>query len=147
MQSVKSEAVGPWNEGLSKKEKSSRHSQGWSNQFGFPWELGMFWNLTVGGVGQRAIGCPGLDEPFGSLKTGPTWPFRNNKSPIWASPAMQCGLNNYAPDGGPPMHQIIDELASDNEYFADTVKLRFWNTFRQQEKYSKTEVIPKQRVY
>ena len=33
---------------------------------------------------------------------------------------MQCGLNDYAPDGGPPMHQIIDELASDNEYFADT---------------------------
>ena len=43
------------------------HSQGWNNAFAFPWELGMYWNFTTGGVGQRAIGCPGLDEPFGEV--------------------------------------------------------------------------------
>ena len=27
----------------------------------------MYWNLTVGGLNQRAMGCPGLDEPFGTI--------------------------------------------------------------------------------
>ena len=36
-------------------------------RFGFPWEIGMYWNLTVGGLNQRAVGCPGLDEPFGTI--------------------------------------------------------------------------------
>merc|ERR1712243_448331 len=39
-------------------------------------------------------------------------------SPIWATGAMKCNLNDYAPEGT-PMHQIIDDLASDNEYFAE----------------------------
>lgn len=36
-------------------------------RFGFPWEIGMYWNLTVGGLNQRAMGCPGLDVPFGTI--------------------------------------------------------------------------------
>ena len=36
-------------------------------RFGFPWEIGMYWNLTVGGLNQRAMGCPGLDAPFGTI--------------------------------------------------------------------------------
>ena len=42
------EPIGPWQEDMSKKEKARRH-RGWSNQFGFPWEIGLYWNLTVGG--------------------------------------------------------------------------------------------------
>ena len=38
-------------------------------------------------------------------------------SPIWASRAMDCGLNDYAPEGK-PVHEIVEELASDNEHFA-----------------------------
>ena len=33
---------------------------------------------------------------------------------------MDCQNNTYAPDGGKPMHQIVDELAADNEVFATT---------------------------
>ena len=43
------EATGPWTEDLSDEEKIRRHCQGWSNQFAFPWEIGMYWNITVGG--------------------------------------------------------------------------------------------------
>ena len=28
----------------------------WSNQFGFPWEIGMYWNLTVDGASHRPQG-------------------------------------------------------------------------------------------
>ena len=45
------------------------HYKGWNNAFMFPWEVGMYWNFTVGGVGQRATGCPGLTD-FGTLKVG-----------------------------------------------------------------------------
>ena len=44
---------------------------------------------------------------------------RNNNSPIFNSFAMDCQKNTYAPDGGKPMHQIVDEMAEDNEVFAD----------------------------
>ena len=30
---------------------------------------------------------------------------------------MDCGLNDYAPEGK-PVHEIVEELASDNEHFA-----------------------------
>ena len=43
------EAVGPWSEDLPDVEKHHRHGQGWNNQFAFPWEIGMYWNITVGG--------------------------------------------------------------------------------------------------
>ena len=113
----KSEPIGPWTEDLSYQERQSRHYQGWNNQFAFPYEIGMYWNLTVGGVGQRAVGCPGLDEPFGTIDE-PNWPLREIQSPIWASKAMDCGLNMHAPEGR-PLHEIVDELASDNEHFAE----------------------------
>ena len=106
---------GPWYEGV--PDAQQRHNQGWDNQFGFPYEIGLFWNLTVGGVAQRAVGCPGLDEPFGTV-SAPNWPYRNNNSPIFGSPAMQCDVNTYAPEGR-PMHEIVEELASDNELFAE----------------------------
>ena len=99
-------------------------------RFAFPWEIGMYWNLTVGGLNQRGMGCPGLDLPFGTIDK-PNWPYRNIAAPVYSSPAMKCGLNNYQPsypepfthsDVTPdtrPMHEIIDELASNNEIFAE----------------------------
>ena len=62
--------TGPWSEDLPQKERQERHSCGWNNAFAFPWEIGMYWNLTVGGVNSRAIGCPGLDTPYSE------WPYR-----------------------------------------------------------------------
>ena len=47
---------------------------------------------------------------IGSLK----WPYRWG----WASPAMKCGLNMHKPVDR-PMHEVIDELATDNELFAE----------------------------
>merc|ERR1712013_726356 len=112
------ERFGPWRPDLGKKEIQDRKSNGWSNQFAFPWEVGMMYDFTVGGEMQRPMGCKGLDEPFGTLDK-PLWVQGNTNSPIWNSPAMQCGLNNYAPEGK-PMHEIIEDLASDNEFFAET---------------------------
>ena len=85
---------GPWSE----NDKAGRHG-GWNNQFALPYEVGLFWNFTTSeSEGQRAIGCPGLDEPMGVVNTDspdykPNWPYRNNNSPIWNSPAMQCDKN------------------------------------------------------
>ena len=59
----------------------------------------------------------GLNEPFGTIDK-PNWPYRNYNHPIWGSPAMQCEKNQYAPEGR-PLHQIIDEFASDNEIWAE----------------------------
>ena len=89
-------------------------------RFGFPWEIGMYWNLTVGGLNQRAMGCPGLDVPFGTIDRetelgSPNWPYKKG----FASPAMNCGLNDYKPLDDRSMHEIIDELATDNEIFAE----------------------------
>jgi len=109
------EIVGPWHENAT--DQRWRHSGGWNNQFAFPWEIGLYWNFSVGGVGQRAIGCPGLDKPFGTVEE-PNWPFRTSNSPIFASDAMDCNVNTYSPDGE-PMHNIVDQLASDNEFFAE----------------------------
>ena len=81
--------------------------------FALPWEVGMYWNLTVGGLNKRAMGCPGIDAPFGSHVNGQyNWPERRN------SQTMKCGLNMYTPVDR-PMHELIDELASDNELFAE----------------------------
>ena len=44
-----------WDE-LSKKTQQNIKACAWSNQFAFPWEIGMYWNLTVGGSGKRAMG-------------------------------------------------------------------------------------------
>jgi len=116
--------TGPWRYSMDGKEKVWRHSNGWNNQFAFPWEVGMMYNLTVTGDVQRPAGCEGLDEPFGSLPEA-NWPMKTggdtpetDKGAFWHSPVMKCGLNEYSPDGK-PMHQIIDELASDNEHFAE----------------------------
>ena len=62
----------------------------------------MYHKLSVGGVAQRAVGCPGmnfaelpaqyhqgLDLPFGTVHE-PNWPFRVDSSPIFSSPAMNC---------------------------------------------------------
>ena len=64
-----------------------------------------------GAGAQRAIGCPGLDDEYGTIggagsPYAPKWPYRNlGKSDIFASFAMQCGLNEYAPEGR-PMHEV-----------------------------------------
>jgi len=116
LQGVEPAPTGPWHPNGT--DHQSRHNQGWSNMFAFPWEVGMYYNFTTSREkGQRPIGCPGLDEPFGTLDQ-PNWPFRNKGSPIWASPAMQCGLNEYAPEGK-PLYQIVDDFAADNEYWAE----------------------------
>ena len=65
------------------------------------------------------MGCPGLDVPFGTIDKetelgSPNWPYKKG----FASPAMNCGLNNYKPMDR-SMHEIIDELATDNEIFAE----------------------------
>jgi len=111
-------ADGPWKSGL--RDQQNRHYQGWSNQFAFPYELGLYWKMTTGGVGQRAVGCTGLDEPFGEVEEygTPNWPYRNNNSPIHGSPAMDCEVNDYAPDGK-TMASIVEKFAEDNEYFAE----------------------------
>ena len=119
---VWSKVEGPWYEGVA--DAQTRHNTGWNNAFAFPWEVGMYWNLTTGGPGssQRAIGCPGLDEPFGQVpKYGtPNWPYRNKDSPIFGSPAMKCATNDYVPEGGNrTMSDIISEFAEDNEFFAE----------------------------
>ena len=44
-----------WND-LAKKTQTNIQVCAWSNQFAFPWEIGMYWNLTVGGAGKRAMG-------------------------------------------------------------------------------------------
>lgn len=102
-------------------DEMARHTQAWSNQFAFPWEVGMFWNFSVGGEAQRPVGCPGLDRPFGKVNVEveePNWPYRVDSSPIFSSPAMNCSKNQYAPEGT-PLHQVVDELAADNEYWAE----------------------------
>merc|ERR1711971_723257 len=83
----------------------------WS--FALPWEVGMYLDLKVGGLNKRAMGCPGLDTPFGSVVDDQyNWPEKRN------SQTMKCGLNMYTPVDR-PMHELIDELASDNELFAE----------------------------
>ena len=41
---------------LGRKTQENIKACAWSNQFAFPWEIGMYWNLTVGGAGKRAMG-------------------------------------------------------------------------------------------
>ena len=109
---VEKEAIGPWT-----KPDMSRHVQGWNNQFALPYETGLYWNFTIGGAAQRAVGCPGLDRDFGTIEE-PNWTLRGLEAPIWASPAMDCKVNTYAPDGK-AMNEIVDQLACDNELWAD----------------------------
>ena len=47
----------------------------------------------------------------------PNWPYKNNNSPIFGSPAMSCPTNDHKPDGdgGRAMSDIIAEFAEDNE--------------------------------
>merc|ERR1711962_1200150 len=105
---------GPWAEHQDDAtERRNRHAQSWNNEFAFPWEVGMYWNLTdvdpLTGAptpGRRPMGCQGLDAPYD------TWPYRNNIKPNYASPAMNCGVNDYAPEGR-ELHEIIDDLALD----------------------------------
>ena len=106
------------------------------NRIAFPWEIGLYWNLTSPHEeNQRPMGCPGLDMPFGTIDK-PNWPYKNIAAPVYASPAMKCGLNTYQPNyeellypesrtqsdftpDNRPLHEIVDELASDNEIFAE----------------------------
>ena len=114
----------------SKEEKNFKkkiHSCSWENNFGFPWELGMYWDVKVKGDSEISY-CEGGggDEDFGSI-ADPKWPFRNNNNPIYGSSALitkpentKCKPNPYDMDGKiKPLHEIVDELASDNEVFAE----------------------------
>ena len=55
-----------YDESLPKQTKIKLHNCAWDNTFGKSFELGMYWNFTMGWDGSRfrPIGCPGLDEPF-----------------------------------------------------------------------------------
>ena len=100
--------IGPWSQDMSRKEKQTRHNHGWSNQFAFPWEISSYWKFTTSEKdGQRAIGCPGLDDPFDE------WPYRNTKSPIYASFAMDCGKQDYM-----GLSDIVDRFATDQQYWS-----------------------------
>ena len=68
----------------------------------------------------RPMGCPGIDDEFGN-RTHRLWPFRNNKNTAnYASRQMVCGVNEYIPEGeDKPVYQVVDELAADNELFAE----------------------------
>ena len=50
VQNVQPQITGPFSEDMSNKEKQYRHNCGWDNQFAFPYEIGMYWNLTTGGM-------------------------------------------------------------------------------------------------
>ena len=78
--------------------------------------------------GQRAIGCPGLDTPFkqwpyrwaviGQVSPIVTiltsdWLPRNSGSPIYHSPAMQCGRQTYK-----NLADIVEKFASDQQYWS-----------------------------
>ena len=57
----------------------------------------------------------------------PKWPFKELNNPIYSSSALittpentKCKPNPYDMDGTiKPLHEIVDELASDNEVFAE----------------------------
>ena len=55
VQNVQPQITGPFSEDMSNKEKQYRHNCGWDNQFAFPYEIGMYWNLTTGGL--YAVSC------------------------------------------------------------------------------------------
>ena len=44
-----------WN-AFSKRTKNAIKACAWSNQFAFPWEISLYWNLTVAGASHRAQG-------------------------------------------------------------------------------------------
>ena len=49
----------------------------------------------------------------------PNWPYRNfGRSAIFGSLPMNCPPNDHAPKGK-PLYKIIDELAADNEVWAE----------------------------
>ena len=68
----------------------------------------------------RPMGCPGIDDEFGS-RTNRLWPFRNNANTNnYAPRQMVCGVNEYIPEGeDKPVYQVVDALAADNELFAE----------------------------
>ena len=82
------------------------------------------------GVGQRPMGCDGLDDPFGTIEN-PLWPYRRS-SPIIGSRAMQCSEKE---DTAP----IVEAFASDNEYFAEKF-LEGWQVMMSNG-YSKEELV------
>ena len=60
--------------------------------------------------GQHAFGCPGLDTPFKD------WPYKTSdkgSTGIYASAAMQCGLNTYH-----GLADIVESYASDQQLWS-----------------------------
>ena len=102
-----------------------------------------YYPFQIGKFNQRPIGCPSLSAGYGGFENlinvtdGWTpvakkgnwdiqWLGVNDKDPEkskspwpWAmSPAIDCPPNDYAPEGK-KISDIVDELASDNELFAE----------------------------
>ena len=104
---------GNWSEDETRGEKQKRHNIGWSNQFAFPWEVSAYWKFTTSKEnGQRAIGCPGLDQDL-DLDNNVTWPYRNSGSPIFATRAMDCPKQDYK-----NLADIVDHFANDQQYWS-----------------------------
>jgi len=113
---------------LSSATKRRISACSWSNQFAFPWEIGMYWDFHVGKPGYRALGCEGLDKEFGVVNPesewDPKWPLQmrfskpnTQRFAIFGSPAMQCNKVTEKFDKM-KIIDIIDEFAMDNEIFA-----------------------------
>ena len=75
------------------------------------------------------LGCPGLDDYEYGVVNPPSewtaqWPFikpqtSEPRHSFQASPAMRCGLSGNTDSNGVKLHEIIDEMAFDNENFAE----------------------------
>ena len=114
----------------------------WNNQFAFPWEIGMYWNLTtdLSSPGQKPSGCKGLDDDFGTVQPpsnfNPKWPMKRQGNPIFASRAMECGLNTYKPDGR-SIHKITDDFATDSDLwqpkFLEAYHIMTTNGYKEQD--------------
>ena len=75
--------------------------------------MSAYWKFTTSKEkGQRAIGCPGLDQDL-DLDNGVTWPYRNSGSPIFASRAMDCPRQDYK-----NLADIVDKFADDQQYWS-----------------------------
>jgi len=95
------------------REQRPFATRGWANQFGLPYELGLYYDFEVSGPANRPRGCPGIDVetvdfPFEDVHKGTT---SKHSNPI------QCNKTTYAPEGE-VMSSIVEEFADDHDLWA-----------------------------
>ena len=87
-------------------------TNGWSNQFALPYELGMYYNFTLEGPAFRPTGCSGINMPVSE------YPFTTTMlGEVHQSHAMECEKSAYAPEGE-SIADIFDEFADDHDIWA-----------------------------